>query len=669
MAYKTPGTYVRDLTPPQPADPVLETALPAFIGYTEKLKDSDGNPLIWVPTRIRDLDHFEQIFGGNHRPSGYEIVVDPNKDNEIISAKPADRYFLHESLQQYFDNGGGDCFIVAIGSYGDTVTLGSPEGPGSGGFLRGLKTLEKVPEVTLILFPDAVELFSPGELGQLQMATMTHCAAMKNRFMVADLMELGSKKESVEAFRDHTGINYLKYGGAFYPWLYSTYNHTFRYRELRVFNQSGETIDDYSIFSSDTDGETAAKHRKMVEDILAAEKHMIDLIAGIRVPVITRESIDQLSEYWEQLLALPFFGDSEDEGKLHWDAVRFLADLALVMKRLENSLSDPLEEIIFDKKSGGVFRDQIELLISLLKAGSDHHHLFVHKTHDEIDALFAELNGTNWISVAMVKDIQAFTEWSQVEQDEGKVLFSAFIARISASEAYFQNEFLGLVQSALSLETAAEEILFSGHPFFAEVIRRLSLEMKKLPPSGAVTGVMARTDRQRGVWKAPANEALEATLGPVIVFDDYDQETFNVHHTGKSVNIIRALRGRGVRIWGSRTLDGNSNEWRYIPVTRYFAFVEDFVSQVAEPYVFESNDANTWMQLRLQLNNFFTTHWRSGALAGTSTDEAFFVAVGLGETMTAQDILEGRMIVEIGLAVARPAEFIIVRYICHMQES
>lgn len=191
----------------------------------------------------------------------------------------------------------------------------------------------------------------------------------------------------------------------------------------------------------------------------------------------------------------------------------------------------------------------------------------------------------------------------------------------------------------------------------------------ELPPSPLVVGQYARTDNTRGVWKAPANVALSSVVKPTLKISSEQQEDLNVHTTGKSINAIRAFTGEGTLIWGARTLDGNSNEWRYVPVRRFFNMAEESIKKATERFVFEPNDANTWTQVRAIIENFLILQWRAGALAGAKPEQAFYVKVGLNETMTALDILEGRMIVEIGMAVVRPAEFIILRFSHKIQES
>jgi phage tail sheath protein FI len=183
-----------------------------------------------------------------------------------------------------------------------------------------------------------------------------------------------------------------------------------------------------------------------------------------------------------------------------------------------------------------------------------------------------------------------------------------------------------------------------------------------LPPSAAIAGVYVQTDASRGVWKAPANVGVSYIVGPSRKIDDNDNAMMNVTDTGKSVNPIRHLTGRGNLVWGARTLDSNNTDWKYISVRRFFNFVEESVKKATYRFVFEPNDANTWVKVRGMIENFLTLQWRAGALQGSKPEQAFYVRVGLGQTMTADDVLNGRMIVEIGMAAVRPAEFIVLRF-------
>jgi phage tail sheath protein FI len=191
-----------------------------------------------------------------------------------------------------------------------------------------------------------------------------------------------------------------------------------------------------------------------------------------------------------------------------------------------------------------------------------------------------------------------------------------------------------------------------------------------LPPSPAMAGIYATVDRERGVWKAPANVSVTAVIAPTKIITAQEQETLNVDaSTGKSINAIRVFTGKGILVWGSRTLAGNDNEWRYVPVRRLFIFAEESIQKASEFVVFEPNDKNTWTRLQTLIGSFLTNLWRDGALAGATPEDAFFVNVGLGTTMTPQDILEGKLIIQVGLAAVRPAEFIILQFMHKLQES
>lgn len=206
------------------------------------------------------------------------------------------------------------------------------------------------------------------------------------------------------------------------------------------------------------------------------------------------------------------------------------------------------------------------------------------------------------------------------------------------------------------------------------IYRAFEAEIKKkyltLPASGAIAGVYAKVDANRGVWKAPANVSLNSVTAPTVKVTHEQQAGLNVDaSTGKSINVIRSFSGKGILVWGARTLAGNDNEWRYVPVRRLYITVEESVKKATEFVVFEPNTATTWVRVKAMIENYLTSLWREGALAGAKPEHAFFVKVGLGETMTAQDILEGRMNVEIGMAAVRPAEFIILKFSHKLQES
>lgn len=186
-----------------------------------------------------------------------------------------------------------------------------------------------------------------------------------------------------------------------------------------------------------------------------------------------------------------------------------------------------------------------------------------------------------------------------------------------------------------------------------------------VPPSAAVAGAVVRSDTERGVWKAPANLALESVFAPAVMLTDRESERFAVDPiSGRSVNTIRAFPGsRATLIWGARTLAGNDPEWKYVSVRRLLMMLEQSIDKGTRWVVFEPNNAATWVKVRATIENYLSRKWQEGAFVGATTREAFFVRCGLGSTMTAQDVAEGRLVVEIGVAPVRPAEFIGIRVV------
>ena len=228
---------------------------------------------------------------------------------------------------------------------------------------------------------------------------------------------------------------------------------------------------------------------------------------------------------------------------------------------------------------------------------------------------------------------------------------------------------LGISLSGSTLTGGTAET--TDKELYNNIVEMLEKELSiELYPSAAMAGIYARTDRDRGVWKAPANVSLKLVDEPTKLVTHEEQESLNVDaDSGKSINAIRKFAKNGNLVWGARTLAGNDNEWRYVPVRRLFIFIEESIEKATEPSVFEPNDAQTWTKLKVMIENFLTKLWREGALAGAKPEDAFFVNVGLGKTMTALDILEGRLIIEVGIAAVRPAEFIILKFMHKLQES
>ena len=239
---------------------------------------------------------------------------------------------------------------------------------------------------------------------------------------------------------------------------------------------------------------------------------------------------------------------------------------------------------------------------------------------------------------------------------------------------YYSDDSVTITDESETLAAYSGETLNSIKSSNTDLYSKIKTEIGKkrivLSPSAALAGVYAKVDRDRGVWKAPANVSLASVLAPTVKISNEDQENLNVDPTaGKSINAIRSFTGKGTLVWGARTLAGNDNEWRYIPVRRLFNLIEESIQKSTAFVVFESNNAITWLKVKSMIDSYLEGLWGQGALAGSTPEQAFFVNIGLGKSMTQQDILEGRMIVEIGIAAVRPAEFIILKFSHKLQEA
>jgi phage tail sheath protein FI len=218
-------------------------------------------------------------------------------------------------------------------------------------------------------------------------------------------------------------------------------------------------------------------------------------------------------------------------------------------------------------------------------------------------------------------------------------------------------------------DTTLDQTLKAVSPTYKDILDNMRDALNVLPPSSGMAGVYAMVDNSIGVHKAPANVSMGGVVSPVVNITSANQEDLNLPLNGKAVNAIRSFIGKGTLVWGARTLDGNSQDWRYISVRRALIMIEQSVKTAIEAYVFDPNDASTWLKVKTAIDNFLTVLWKSGTLVGSSTTQAFETNVGLGVTMTPNDILDGVMRVSVKVAISRPAEFIVITFQQKMQEA
>jgi phage tail sheath protein FI len=205
--------------------------------------------------------------------------------------------------------------------------------------------------------------------------------------------------------------------------------------------------------------------------------------------------------------------------------------------------------------------------------------------------------------------------------------------------------------------------LTNASPVYKNILKHILADANILPPSGGMAGVITVTDNNEGVWEAPANTSITGAVSLPIRLSATQQANLNVDAvSGKSINAIRFFNGIGILIWGARTLEGNSQDWRYLPVRRTMIMIEQSCKLAANAYVFQPNVKNTWEAVKAMIGSFLTQVWKEGGLQGASASDAFSVECGLGTTMTSDDLLNGFMNVMVKVAIVHPAEFIVITF-------
>ena len=276
-----------------------------------------------------------------------------------------------------------------------------------------------------------------------------------------------------------------------------------------------------------------------------------------------------------------------------------------------------------------------------------------------------------WVNTSIVQENELDYENLDIDQLKALLTEELGLANISDAKKEQVANYIESIKEGLPyLESNTLHKIFSQiSKLYSDIMKEMRLILNLLPTSAAMAGVITTVDNTKGVWKAPANVSIANVISPALNISHEEQEDLNVPLSGKSINAIRTFTGEGIKVWGARTLDGNSLDWRYINVRRTMIMLEESVRNAARAYVFDPNEANTWVNIKSMISNFLNGIWKRGGLAGAVPDDAYSVFVGLGETMTPEDILEGIMRITVLVAIVRPAEFIEITFQQQMQKS
>lgn len=562
MDYNVPGVYVEEVSTLPPSVAGVATAIPAFVGFTEKALDNNGASAPTDEVVIRRVDsmlEYEQYFGNKPRYARFNMESDGTlkrlQATGSTEAAELHSHLMYYALRMYFDNGGGSCYIVSVARYNaDATEAVITTTDANTAVQNGITKLEEFDEPTLIVVVDGVNL-TPADYYARCVQVLNQCGELKDRFGIFDVL---SSDADAALFRQNIGSNHLKYGAAYLPYLKTSYSYQYEDKDVNV----GSAFYQYDS---------------------GANGFLVSFPAADAGGVTPQVAVTK----------------GGDPG----------ATTTFTVVKTNSAVS-----ITIDTASDAV-------------------------------------------ASGVVSDWAAFTG--------NKSSFT--ITQIGTGVKTITAKTLGdMTNPTLSLA----DIKDSFTALYNQIKESLTRQRVTLPASAAVAGIYAAVDRDRGVWKAPANVSISSVIEPTVKVTNAQQGNLNVDATsGKSINVIRSFTGRGTLVWGARTLAGNDNEWRYISVRRLFNYMEESIQKASAFVVFEPNTATTWLKVKGLIESFLYGLWQQGALAGATPEAAYFVNVGLGKTMNSQDILEGKLIVEVGAAAARPAEFVVLRFMHQLQES
>ncbi|WP_299248451.1 phage tail sheath C-terminal domain-containing protein [uncultured Aquimarina sp.] len=650
--YKTPGVYIEEIVKFPPSVAQVETAIPAFVGYTQKAREKEEDlteTLRMDPKRITSMLEYEVHFGFPQKETALGITItEVDGEKSIKVTEPASDakspFLMYYAMQMYFANGGGPCYIVSVNTYADAITNNSATPVQFNDLSDGLATLEKEDEPTLLLFPDATSLANEADFYNLYNNALSQCKKMQDRFAIIDTY---TDDEDVE-MNDPEGVRFLissdidekKYGAVYFPYLKTILDYHYDEDVLQITHNSDVPVGG-SLQSDSNDAATS----------VAAEQVAM---TGLVTDLTTADTTLQAGTAPDALTNLATITDAL--APIITSLEQVVSDANTVVSSANTAAATSSEDAVLSAAATAA-ADTLEVAVGSGSAIAN----LIDTVNGHVVNLTGAANGTA-VKAESTASIASLSTVDATIQSVEDLIASTILAITAAIAVDTDSGSLdGLILSAIKDKDSAT------YNNIKTAINNLPLE---LPPSSAMAGVYARVDNDRGVWKAPANVSVKYTVKPSQKITNDIQDRLNVDTVaGKSINAIRTFTGKGTLVWGARTLAGNDKEWRYVPVRRFFNMAEESIKKATEQFVFEPNDMNTWVRVKAMINNFLTLQWRAGALAGPTPDKAFYVNVGLGETMTANDILDGNMIIEIGMAVVRPAEFIILRFSHKMQEA
>lgn len=668
QVYATPGVYIEEKSAFPTSAVAVATAVPAFIGYTEKAI-RNNKTILNKPTRITSLNEYHDFFGEGPK---IKFEIDKGDDGEPfkLEVKQETNYYMYNALRLFFANGGSTCYIISVGLYDYSKGVEAPVlNPQEND--KGIKTLLKEMEPTMVVIPDAV-LLDEADCNSLQQNMLMHCGVdmPSRRVALLDvyngyLPRTRDEHDVIEKFRTGIGNNHLQWSAAYYPWVESTV--------VPVTEVSLDSISNLGYLKTMlSDSLSKADADKKKTDALNLLLVGIDEITNPPdVSPTTTDAVDKANKSAAQA--------AEAAAAAKAAAAIPAAKAANAMAEASNAnaalyaANAALKAADKAAKAATIAAEKAKAALAQNPEAADADKQAQEAKKSADDAQKAADKAKKEADAAAKKaaDLeQKATEAAEKAADTDAIAAAATAAAAASASA------AAIAAAATQIGDASEERLTALHnamytsiPLYKTIVSEVRSKMNILPPSAAMAGIISMVDGTVGVAKSPANVSMGSVVKPTVNITHKDQEDLNVPLDGKAVNAIRSFPGKGVLVWGARTLDGNSQDWRYLSVRRAVIMIEQSLKIASEGYVFEPNVSNTWVTVKGMMTNFLTDQWKRGVLAGAVPEDAFSVDIGLGVTMTPTDILDGFMNITVKLAVVRPAEFIVITFQQQMQKS
>ena len=545
---KTPGVYITELDAFPKSIVGVQTAVPAFIGYTEQAT-ANGQSLLLKPIAISSMADFEQIFGYEYnqlydidlikpssppKPSNPDFSIDTD-GFLVVPTNGQPQFNLYYSMRLFYANGGSNCYVVSVGYYESNGSLNKVQ---RSDLEAGLNAISYQVGPTMLVVPDAVLLPSDG-----------------------------------------------------------------------------------STSSSDFPGS--------------------DIPLSTDFNTFTQKMLEQAWKLQDRVALFDIYGTlSVTQENVDFDLDACVDEFQTAIQQAQ--VTDPSYGVAY-----------FPFLKTSIVQSSDINYTNFNPNQKPEEGASSPAPNTQLKEI-----LTMFNQQMYLNDSKTQTTVQTAIDKIDQSSPHGSTDVI-----------TQNNLLANALPQYGQLLATVAQKAGVLPPSAAMAGLYTFNDQTRGVWNAPANLSVLSTVALSVDLNDTQQGGLNVPINGYAIDVVRNFVGRGPVVWGGRTLNGNSQDWRYIQVRRTIIYIEQSIKIAINQFVFAANVASTWVAVTQMISGFLQNLWSQGGLMGDKASDAFTVLCGMPDTMTATDILNGYMVVQVTLQMVHPAEFIELTFKQQMQSS